>query len=88
MRKTMSNGNGGIKVGAINAGAVYQLRLAGAQTDGAGGAIDSDLFPVHMSAVPALVGRDLAAAARPWATISTASRKRRDGTGGRAVSSN
>lgn len=57
--KSMSNGNGGIKVGTINAGAVYQLRLAGAQTDVAGGAIDSDWIPVHMSAVPALIGRDL-----------------------------
>ncbi len=58
--KSMSDGKSGIKVNAINAGAVYQLPMTGGQTDVAGAAIDSAWVPVHLSAVPALVGRDLA----------------------------
>jgi uncharacterized protein len=57
--KSMSDGESGIKVAAIKAGAVYALPLAGGQTDDAGHAIDSDWVPVGMSAVPALVGKDL-----------------------------
>ncbi len=58
--KTMSDGKSGIKVDKINAGAVYQLPMKSGQTDMAGSAIASDWVPVHFSAVPALVGRDLA----------------------------
>ncbi len=58
--KSMSDGKSGIKVDKINAGAVYQLPLAGGQSDSAGQAIDSEWIPVKMSTVPALVGKDLA----------------------------
>jgi secreted PhoX family phosphatase len=58
--KSMSDGKSGIKVGKINAGAVYQLPLAAGQSDSAGQAIDSEWIPVRMSTVPALVGKDLA----------------------------
>jgi secreted PhoX family phosphatase len=57
--KSMTDGKSGIKVAAIEAGAVYQLPLRGGQLDGAGEPIDSDWVPVSMTAVPALVGRDL-----------------------------
>lgn len=57
--KTMSDGDYGIKVDQIKAGAVYQLPLKGGQSDTAGRHIDSDWVPVELSAVPALVGRDL-----------------------------
>ncbi|AWK89555.1 PhoX family protein [Azospirillum thermophilum] len=57
--KSMSDGKSGIKVNAINAGAVYQLPMKGGQSDSAGTAIDSEWVPVHLSTVPALVGRDL-----------------------------
>jgi len=67
--KSMSDGASGIKIAAIEAGAVYQLQLRAGQGDSAGTAIDSAWVPVHMSAVPALVGRDLAA---PDALGSTA----------------
>ncbi len=60
MYKSMSDGKSGIKVNTINAGAVYQLPMTGGQTDAAGAAIDSEWVPVHFSAVPALVGKDLA----------------------------
>jgi hypothetical protein len=59
--KSMSDGASGIKVNAIHAGAIYQLPLKASQTDSAGAAIDSAWAPVHMSAIPALIGRDLAA---------------------------
>jgi uncharacterized protein len=59
--KSMSDGTGGIKVPAIEAGAVYQLPLKPDQRDSAGAAIDSEWVPVQMSTVPALVGKDLAA---------------------------
>ncbi len=58
--KTMSDGKWGIKVGEIKAGAVYQLPLKGGQSDTAGKAIDSEWVPIALSAVPDLVGRDLA----------------------------
>ncbi|WP_372001937.1 DUF839 domain-containing protein [Tistrella mobilis] len=58
--KSMSDGKSGIKVDKIDAGAVYQLPMEGGRKDAAGAAIDSDWVPVHFSAVPALVGRDLA----------------------------
>ena len=59
--KTMSDGKNGIRIDKIRAGAVYQLPMAGGQTDSRGNAIASDWVPVTMSAVPALVGKDLAA---------------------------
>ncbi|MCW5770737.1 MAG: DUF839 domain-containing protein [Rhodospirillaceae bacterium] len=59
--KSMTDGSGGIKVAAINAGAVYQLPMTGGQTDTSGKAIDSAWVPAQLSAVPALVGKDLAA---------------------------
>lgn len=59
--KSMSDGASGVKVDAIDAGAIYQLPLKAGQNDSAGTAIDSAWVPVYMSAVPALVGRDLAA---------------------------
>ncbi|WP_372026074.1 DUF839 domain-containing protein [Tistrella mobilis] len=67
--KSMSDGKSGIKVDKIDAGAVYQLPMEGGRKDAAGAAIDSDWVPVHFSAVPALVGRDLA---EPDATGNTA----------------
>ena len=57
--RTMSDGSGGIKVDAINAGAVMQLPLQGGKSDTAGTAIDSEWVPVKMSAVPELVGKDI-----------------------------
>lgn len=57
--QSMIDGRSGIKVAAINAGAVYQLPMAGGQKDVAGRPIDSDWTPLQLSAVPALVGRDL-----------------------------
>lgn len=61
IHKSMSDGASGIKVGAIEAGATYQLPLKPEQRDSAGAAIDSEWVPVRLSAVPALVGRDLPA---------------------------
>lgn len=58
--KSMTDGKSGIQVKEIDAGAVYQLPLQGGQQDGGGDPIDSDWVPVAMSAIPALVGRDLA----------------------------
>ena len=59
--QSMTDGKSGIKIAPIRAGAVYQLQLAGGQTDSAGKPIDSAWIPTEMSAVPALVGKDLAA---------------------------
>jgi uncharacterized protein len=58
--KTMTDGEYGIKVDQIKAGAIYQLPMKGGQIDKAGQAIDSEWMPVEMSTVPALVGEDLA----------------------------
>jgi secreted PhoX family phosphatase len=58
--KSMSDGKSGIKVDQIKAGAVYAWPMTGGQTDTEGNAIDSDWVPVHMAAVPELVGHDLA----------------------------
>lgn len=55
----MKNGSGGISVMGPNAGAVYGLNLAGGQKDETGAAIDSAWVPVHMAAIPALLGEDL-----------------------------
>jgi hypothetical protein len=60
--KSMSDGASGIKVEAIGAGAVYQLSLRAGQSDSNREGIDSAWVPVHMSAIPALVGQDLATA--------------------------
>lgn len=57
--KSMSEGNAGIKVDAINAGAVYQLALLGGRSDANGNKLPSDWIPVQMKAVSALVGKDL-----------------------------
>ena len=58
--QSMSDGLSGIKIAPIHAGAVYQLKLSAGQTDSAGTAIDSAWIPSEMSAVPDLVGKDLA----------------------------
>jgi secreted PhoX family phosphatase len=60
--QSMTDGTSGIKVARINAGAVYQLALRGGQADTSGKPIASDWMPVHMATIPALVGKDLAAA--------------------------
>ncbi|HEY4370731.1 MAG TPA: alkaline phosphatase, partial [Burkholderiales bacterium] len=54
--------SGGISVQGPNAGAVYALNLTGGQKDETGAAIDSAWVPVHMAAVPALLGEDLKSA--------------------------
>ena len=59
IRKEMKNGSGGISVEGPNAGAVYAHTLKGGQVDDTGAAIDSEWVPVHMAAVPELVGEDL-----------------------------
>jgi hypothetical protein len=60
--QSMTDGKSGIKIAEIRAGAVYQLPMAGGQKDIQGNPIESDWTPLQLSAVPALVGRDLAAA--------------------------
>ncbi len=59
IRKEMKNGSGGISVEGPNAGAVYAHTLKGGQVDDTGAAIDSEWVPVHMAAIPELVGEDL-----------------------------
>jgi hypothetical protein len=59
--QSMSDGSGGIKVAPLHAGAVYQLPLFGGQADTSGRPIDSSWVPLQLSAVPGLVGKDLAA---------------------------
>ena len=59
--KSMSDGTSGIEVAPIEAGAVYGVTLADGGTDSAGKPIASAWVPAAMRAVPALVGRDLAA---------------------------
>jgi hypothetical protein len=59
IRKEMTNGSGGISVKGPNAGAVYAHNLDGGQVDDTGAAIDSAWVPVHMAAVPELLGEDL-----------------------------
>ncbi|MBV9361737.1 MAG: DUF839 domain-containing protein, partial [Betaproteobacteria bacterium] len=60
--QSMTDGKSGIKVAPINAGAVYRLPMAAGQKDTRGATIDSEWVPLQLSAVPALVGKDLAAA--------------------------
>jgi hypothetical protein len=60
IQASMQNGSGGISVKGPNAGVVYALNLRGSQKDDTGAAIDSAWVPVDMTAVPALVGEDLA----------------------------
>ena len=50
-----------LRVEGPEAGAVYQLRLQGGQSDSGGVAIDSEWVPVDMAAVPELVGALLSA---------------------------
>ncbi|MCD0500031.1 DUF839 domain-containing protein [Achromobacter sp. MY14] len=50
-----------LRVEGPEAGAVYQLRLQGGQSDTGGVAIDSEWVPVDMAAVPELVGALLSA---------------------------
>lgn len=59
IRKEMTNGSGGISVKGPYAGAVYAHNLDGGQVDDTGAAIDSAWVPVHMAAVPELLGEDL-----------------------------
>jgi hypothetical protein len=59
INRSMTDGASGIKIAAIEAGAVYQLPMQADQHDSAGAAIDSAWVPVRMSTVPALVGKDL-----------------------------
>ncbi len=59
IRKEMTNGSGGISVKGPYAGGVYAHNLDGGQTDDTGAAIDSLWVPVHMAAVPDLLGEDL-----------------------------
>jgi hypothetical protein len=61
IKKEMKNGSGGISVDGPNAGAIYAHTLKGGQIDDTGAPIDSEWVPVHMAAVPELVGEDLAA---------------------------
>lgn len=58
IEKSMSDTAGDIRVGAIKAGATYELKLSAAQTDSTGAAIGSDWVPTVMTAIPALVGED------------------------------
>ena len=60
VEKGMADTLGDIKVGKITAGATYELKLSVSQKDSAGAAIGSDWVPTVMTAVPALVGEDLA----------------------------
>lgn len=61
INRSMSDGSTAIRVDAIEAGAVYRLRLADGRRDSDGRPMDSIWVPVHMEAVPGLVGGDLAA---------------------------
>ena len=61
IQKSMSDTAGDIQVGAISAGATYELKLSAGQKDKAGTTIGSDWVPTVMATVPALVGEDLAA---------------------------
>ena len=60
VEKGMADTLGDVKVGKITAGASYELKLAASQKDSAGAAIGSDWVPTVMTAIPALVGEDLA----------------------------
>ena len=61
IQKSMSDTAGDIQVGAISAGATYELKLSAGQKDKAGTTIGSDWVPTVMAAIPALVGEDQAA---------------------------
>src|SRR3546814_15200731 len=65
LQKAMTDGSGGISVEGPNAGAVYAHTLRGGQKDDTGAAIHSEWVPVHMAAVPELVGEDLKAPDEP-----------------------
>lgn len=60
IEKGMADSAADIKVGKITAGATYELKLSVGQKDKAGASIASDWVPTVMSAIPALVGEDLA----------------------------
>jgi len=60
IEKGMSDSAGDVKVGKITAGATYELKLSVGQKDKAGASIASDWVPTVMTAIPALVGEDLA----------------------------
>ena len=62
IQKSMSDTAGDIQVGAISAGATYELKLSAGQQDKAGTTIGSDRVPTVMAAIPLLVGEDLAIA--------------------------
>ena len=61
IEKSMIDTVGDIQVGAIKAGATYELKLSAAQKDSTGVIIGSDWVPTVMTAIPALVGEDQAA---------------------------
>ena len=58
IEKSMIDTVGDIQVGAIKAGATYELKLSAAQKDSTGVIIGSDWVPTVMTAIPALVGED------------------------------
>lgn len=60
IEKGMADSAADIKVGKITAGATYELKLSVGQKDKAGASIASDWVPTVMTAIPALVGEDLA----------------------------
>lgn len=60
IEKSMSDTAGDVQVGAIKAGATYELKLSATQKDSTGAAIASDWVPTVMATVPTLVGEDLA----------------------------
>ncbi len=60
IQSSMVDGSTDIKVQGPLAGAVYEMRLQGGQTDQSGGTIPSEWVPVDMAAPVALVGIDLA----------------------------
>jgi uncharacterized protein len=59
LNRTMSDAQGDIRLPPIQAGAVFELVLSGAQTDTQGRPIASDWVPTAMQAMPDLVGEDL-----------------------------
>ena len=62
IQKSMTDATGDIQVGAITAGATYELKLSDGQKDEAGAPIKSPWVPTTMAAIPALVGEDLTVA--------------------------
>lgn len=59
IEKGMADLAGDVRLGKINAGATYEIKLSSSQKDAAGASIDSSWVPTSMSAISALVGEDL-----------------------------